>query len=599
MDLVRFDQRPACSDLLDYCSNNKSLPLWLPMKKLLLSLLVFMIVLIIGLPSIFYLSKPEAKEFRAFYNGQVITMNAQQDVADALLLKGGLIHKVGSTQDILAALPKGQPATDLKGKTIVPGIIDAHGHFPGEGLHAVAADLNSPPIGNILNMEQVIAALKEKAQATSEGDWVRGFGFDDTTIAEQRHISIQELDAISTEHPIFVFHISAHMAVVNSFALKMLGIDKNTPNPEGGEFQKDKNGELTGLLLENAHQSAKQTALKFSPLDALAVVDFASKRYLQQGVTTAQNGLLQKNVYDLVNMSARLDLYKIRQIVWPAQGTADAILSGEKSITAFNDAMYKLGAVKLVADGSIQGYTGYLTHPYHVPAHDRKDDYVGYPPQAKANLIEMVEKYHKAGMQIAIHGNGDASIDDIIEAVENAQQKYPNPDARFIVVHAQTVREDQLLKFKDLGITPTFFNAHVYYWGDRHRDIFLGADRANRISPMASAEKLGLRFSTHSDSPVVPMTPWLNAWNAVTRETSSGETLGIEQGIQPYRALQAMTIDAAWQVFEEDTRGSLEAGKFADFVILENNPLSSIKNLKEPNVLSTWIAGINRYSQDK
>lgn len=566
------------------------------MKKIMLPIFVFLIVLIIGMPTIFYLSKPVARDYRAFFNGNVITMNAQNEIAEAILLKDDMIHKVGSSQEILSLLPKGQPATDLKGNTLVPGLIDAHGHFPGEGLHAVAADLNSPPVGNILDMSQVISALKKQAQNTSSGDWVRGFGFDDTTIAEKRHITVQELDAISTEHPIFVFHISAHMAVVNSFALKLLGIDKNTVNPEGGEYQRDKNGELTGLLLENAHQAAKQSALKFTPLEALAVTDFATKRYLQQGITTAQNGLLQKNIFDLVTLSARLDLYKIRQIIWPAQDTADAILNGEKDTSAFNDHMFKLGAVKLVADGSIQGYTGFLTHPYHVPAHDRKDDYVGYPLQARENLIQMVEKYHQAGMQIAIHGNGDASIDDIIAAVENAQAKYPNPDARFIVVHSQMVRDDQLLKYKELGITPTFFNAHVYYWGDRHRDIFIGPQRANRISPMASTEKLGIKFTTHSDSPVVPMTPWLNAWNAVTRETSSGKTLGAEESITPYSALRAMTIDAAWQVFEEHSRGSLEKGKYADFVILKKDPLANIEQLKDPEVQSTWIGGVKRYS---
>ena len=198
-------------------------------------------------------------------------------------------------------------------------------------------------------------------------------------------------------------------------------------------------------------------------------------------------------------------------------------------------------------------------------------------------------------MQIAIHGNGDAAIDDIIAAVENAQAKYPKKDPRFIVVHSQMVRDDQLLKYKAQGITPTYFNAHVYYWGDRHRDTFIGPARANRISPMASTEKLGIRFTTHSDSPVVPMTPWLNAWNAVTRQTSSGETLGIQEAISIHSALKAMTIDAAWQVFEEDTRGSLEVGKYADFAILEKNPLASLDNLKDPVVLSTWIAGVRQF----
>lgn len=568
------------------------------MKKILITILVIAIILIVGLPTIFHLSKPTAAEYRAFYNGNIITMNPQQPSAQAILLAGDKIEWIGSSDDILERLPQGHPATDLDGKTMVPGIIDAHGHFPGEGLHAVAADLNSPPIGSVISMPDVINALKAEADKTNKGDWVRGFGFDDTTIAEQRFITVQELDDISTEHPIFVFHISAHMAVVNSYALNLLGIDKNTANPVGGEFQKDANGELTGLLLENAHQSAKQTALKFSPLDAISVIEFATHHYLSQGVTTAQNGLMQKSTFDLSSMSAKLDMYNIRQIIWPASDLADALLSGEKDSSVFNDEKFKHGAVKLVADGSIQGYTGYLSHPYHTPPNNRKSDYVGYPLQAKQTLMDMVEKYHKANLQIAIHGNGDEAIEDIIAAVENAQRKFPKTDPRFIAVHSQMVRDDQLLKYKALGITPTYFNAHVYYWGDRHRDTFIGMDRASRISPMASTEALGIPFTIHSDSPVVPMTPWLNAWNAVNRQTSSGKTLGIKEGVSPYSALKAMTIDAAWQVFEEHTRGSLAAGKYADFVILDKDPLASLENLKDPNVISTWVAGVRQFQKD-
>jgi predicted amidohydrolase YtcJ len=566
------------------------------MKKILLMLFILAILVVVGVPAAFHFSKPSIEDYRAFYNGNIITMNEIQPKAQAMLLAGDKIEKLGSTEEILTLLPEGYPSIDLKGKTIVPGIIDAHGHFPGEGLPAVAADLNSPPIGNKLVISDIIEALTEQAQKTDKGDWVRGFGYDDTTIAEQRFITVQELDAISTEHPIFVFHISAHMAVVNSYGLELLGIDKNTQNPEGGEYKKDKNGELTGLLLENAHQSAKQAALHFSPLDALSVINLATDRYLQQGITTAQNGLLQKINFDITTMSAKLGLYNIRQIIWPAAETADAILAGEKETNAFNDEMFKLGAVKIVADGSIQGYTGYLTHPYHVTAKDRQDDYVGYPLQARQTLIDSVEKFHKAGLQIAIHGNGDASIDDIIAAVENAQNKYPNKDPRFIVVHSQMVRDDQLLKYKALGITPTYFNAHIYYWGDRHNDIFVGPERARRMSPLASTEKLGIKYTTHSDSPVVPMTPWLNAWNAVSRETSSGKVLGLNEAVSPYSALKAMTIDAAWQVFEEHSRGSLEAGKLADFVILENDPLASLENLKNPGVLNTWIGGVPKYT---
>ena len=216
----------------------------------------------------------------------------------------------------------------------------------------------------------------------------------------------------------------------------------------------------------------------------------------------------------------------------------------------------------------------------------------------QVTLVKMVEKAHHAGYQIAIHGNGDAAIDDIIYAFEQAQEEYPRVDARHRIEHCQMVREDQLDKMKMLGITPSFFAGHVYYWGDRHREIFMGPERAARISPLKSSVVRRIRFTVHDDTPVTPVDPLQLVWVAVNRLTKSKKVLGPQQRIDIKEALRAITIDAAWQNFEEELKGSIEVGKLADFVILAENPLAvKAANIKDIAVLETIVGGQTVYKR--
>ena len=255
-----------------------------------------------------------------------------------------------------------------------------------------------------------------------------------------------------------------------------------------------------------------------------------------------------------------------------------------------------MGAVKITADGSIQGFTGYLSAPYHTPFHGN-ENYRGYPTISREELARIVTRFHRAGFQLAIHGNGDASIDDIIYAFSEAQKAHFREDPRLIVVHAQMARDDQLARMKALGMTPSFFSAHTYYWGDRHRDIFMGPERAANMSPAQSAVQEGLRFSTHLDTPVVPMDPLLAAWSTVNRETSAGKVIGAHQRISVEQALRAITIDAAWQIFRDDELGSITPGKLADLVVLDKDPLTHGETLRQLKVERTLIGGVSVFSR--
>ena len=532
---------------------------------------------------------------QVFINGQIITMDSDNRIVEALYVESGKIVAVGSNAEIEAYITDNSEVTDLEGKTLVPGFIDAHGHFPGSGLKVVQVDLYSPPIGVTQNISDIISVLSTKASSTSEGDWVIGFGYDDTLLAEKRHPNRQDLDLVSSKHPIIILHSSGHLGSVNSLALVALNIDRSTSDPDGGVIQRDINGEPTGVMEETALDIFLPIVeAERSIFDMLNMTYSASQEYISVGVTTAQNGKAEKLYIDALGMGAKLRVLPLRVVVWPDVKVGREMLAGNYNPQNYNSEFFSVGAIKMVADGSIQGYTGYLREPYYTPYKD-DPEYRGYPRTDLETLTEDATNFYQAGYQVAIHGNGDAAIDDIIHAVSEAQSLYPNDDARTIVVHAQMAQDEQLDSMKTLGMAPSFFSLHTYYWGDRHRDIFMGEERAMRMSPAKSALDRGLQFTIHSDTPVVPMDPMLLVWSAVNRVSYLGNQIGEAQKISPIDALRSITIDAAWQMFLEDHRGSIEVGKVADLVMLDSSPLINPQGIKDIEVLQTFVNGRSVY----
>jgi predicted amidohydrolase YtcJ len=540
---------------------------------------------------------PSPPALQVWTNGHVLTMDAEGRQATALVIEDDRIVAVGTDEEVKRWLSDAEVELDLEGRTVVPGFIEAHGHFPGAGLIAVAADLNSPPIGTITSVAEALGAL-EQVDAAQPGDgWLIGFGYDDTMLEEMRHFTRAELDTVSTTRPVLAMHISAHMAVVNSLALESFGITAETPNPPGGEIRKDPvTGQPTGLLLETASRPLQLAALNMPPLQQIDVVRSAAQLYAAQGFTTVQNGLATIEQIKGMSVASKVGLIPQRLVVWPKDELGLEVAKQAVDLQQFaNDRVY-IGATKLVGDGSIQGYTGFLSAPYYKPG-DHPADYRGYPTLDAATLNTQVKTIQCAGQQLAVHENGDAAIDLFLDAWEAALEACPSEDARPILVHAQMSRPDQLERMKKLGVVPSFFSAHVYYWGDRHRDLFLGPERAARISPAASAAALGIRFTTHLDTPIVPIDSMLQLWTPVARETSSGELLGPEERVSVEQALRAMTSDAAWQLRLEDQVGSIEAGKQADLVILSANPLDYEGDLRDIEIERTLVGGVTIYEK--
>ncbi len=535
---------------------------------------------------------------QAYVNGKVITMDDHDCIQEAVAVTADKIAAVGSNAQIKVLCDPDTKVIDLQGKTMTPGFVDGHSHLMPAGVQSLyEVSLDSPPVGTTKCIADIVQAMKKKAATLPKGQWVIGAGYDDTLLAEKRHLTSAELDLVSTEHPVVVVHISGHVGSVNSAGLKWLGINRNTPDPEGGQIGRDPlTGEPNGYLTETAIMDVRKRLPALTLEQGVAAACHMARQYAMKGVTTVQDGV----VNDLDTLEQHVEARKsgrmpTRLVVWLAPALVKGIKSGDIKVKGLAESDLAIRTTKLFHDGSIQAWTAYLTKPYFVQLKNAAPDYRGWPVRSREELVRIVKEMHKMGLQIAIHGNGDAAIDDILFAYEAAQNEFPRPDARHVVVHAQTAREDQLDKMKALSVIPSFFVVHTYYWGDRHSDIFLGPERAARISPLKSALQRGLPFTLHTDTPVTPIDPLFLAWSAVNRLSTSGRVIGAEQRVSALQALRAVTINSARQAFEEQTRGSIEPGKFADFAILSGDPFASPDALKDIKVLETIVGGTSVY----
>lgn len=528
-------------------------------------------------------------------------MDANSLVAQAMLVRNGRISDIGSTSAIRDKITAAVKVVDLQGRTVIPGFVDAHSHFPATGIRAVSVDLSPPPTGTTNTLQGLLDQISHAAANSKQSNWLLGYNYDNTVLLNGEHPTRKQLDAVAPEHPVYLSHNSGHMGVANSRALSLLSIDENTVAPAGGFFGRDwQTGLLNGLLQETAAPPLASIISKLSWRKQWRILTNARENYLANGVTTLQNGYAGLNMMRLLEAVQKLNVVPQRMVVWPAHGKKniatkfDTKREDNRSAKANTNFNFKVGAVKILVDGSPQGFTAYLSEPYF-NTREKPDGYRGFALIGQRTLTALVSRYHSNGYQLALHGNGDEAIEYIINAVESAQKETPRADARHIIVHAQTIRQDQLARLRALSLSPSFFVTHTYYWGDWHRQESLGPVRAANISPTQWAAEAGLRYSLHTDAPVTPMNPMQLLWSATNRQSVSGYELGPDQRIDMNAALRAITIDAAWQNHVDDSVGSLEIGKFADMVVLSQNPYTA-DDVRKIKVLATYIGGVERYS---
>lgn len=538
-----------------------------------------------------------------FKNANVLTLDLNNRRAGSVAVSKGKIVGIWET----AEPPKGAVdvsaetnVVDLNGAALLPGFIDTHNHILMYGQMKDMVNCSTPPHESIKDILDVIGA---KAKVTPDGEWIQGYGYDDTLIYEKRHITREDLDQVTPNNPVIISHVSGHLAYANSLAIEMAGLTDDISNPQGGHYGKDEKGRLNGVLYESAAMQPIRNKVPQPTIgDMIHSLERASKDYLAQGITTNSDAA----VFGLEDFEAHLQAAKLRVNPMRTQlmimhhllrdGTPYGGYTSEQldiEIQMRSGGWAKLDSAKMFQDGSIQGLTGALREPYY-----QNPDVYGDLIHPQEVLNEEVLDLHRRGYRVTTHGNGDRAIGSILEAYEHALRKHPRSDHRHRIEHVQSATTGDITKMKELGVAGSFFINHVYYWGDRHEKIFLGPDRGRRISPLAEAVEHNLLFTLHSDCPITPISPLFSVWAAVNRITREGNILGPEHRIDVITALKSMTIYGAKLNFDEDLSGSIEIGKQADFVVLAEDPTAiNPIEIKDISILSTYINGEPVYGQ--
>lgn len=528
-----------------------------------------------------------------YYHGDVVTMEQQEDNPEAVLVRDGIIAAVGNLADLEQLAEPACQRKDLHGATLMPSFIDTHGHLSMTTQYVVMADLSSAE--SFADIVQLLLEFRQKNDLT-HGEAIFGYSYDHNFLQEQAHPTRDVLDQVSTEAPVAIWHMSVHMAVVNSKALELMHIDETTPDPEGGLIARyEGTNQPTGYLEETAAAPVRQLQAEI-PMDFAAQIEEAQMQYIRHGITTVQDGAADYASVAMCRKMAAEGKLKIDVVAYPCfnlgLGIGDTMEKNSDCIGQYVD-RYKIGGYKSVLDGSPQCKSAWMTKPY-----ENSGDACGYPWMTDDELEAQITRAVDENQQILVHCNGDAAADQYLRVYEKVLAQSDNPQKdqlRPVMIHCQTVREDQLDHMQQLHMIPSIFVAHVNYWGDVHLKNF-GPERGSRISPVRSALNWGLCYNFHTDTPVVQPNLFHSVWAAVNRRTRNGVTCGPEQCIDVYDALKAVTIHAAYEYSEEDSKGSIKVGKRADLMIVDQNPLNvdpmEIKNIQ---VLETIKDGVSIY----
>ncbi len=528
-----------------------------------------------------------------FYNGNILTMEDNQQV-EAVYVKDGKILYAGNKEDVFAHKTAATQMRDLEGKTLMPSFIDSHSH-----LSTVASSLSLAALSGVESYDQLIQVLKEYKEKNhlKPGDWLVGFGYDHNSLAEKKHPTADVLDQVSTENPVIIAHASGHMGAVNHLALKLLGITAQSSDPVGGVIGRQPGSqEPNGYLEENAFIQISAKMPRPSAEVQCQMLLRAAKVYESYGITTIQDGMTGRGEMELFKALSQSGKLDSDVVLYIDMNQCQDLLESNASFVEQYQGRVKIGGYKIFLDGSPQGRTAWLSKPY-LNGKPGEEEYCGYPIHSDEKIESFCRTALEEKHQLLAHCNGDAASEQLLKGFEHVLGKGGHCEIRPVMVHAQTARHDQLDRMKTIGMIPSFFVAHTYFWGDVHREN-LGDERAEHISPAGYAMKIGLPFTFHQDTPVLPCDMITTIWCAVNRISKQGVSMGEDEKIPVEEALKAVTLYAAYQYFEEDRKGSIRPGKLADFVILDQNPLTiEPMKLREIQVLETIKEGKTIYQK--
>jgi predicted amidohydrolase YtcJ len=528
-----------------------------------------------------------------FTNANVLTVDKEFSEAEAIAVRGNRILAVGTDGEVRAVAGSDATVIDVGRKTILPGFIDAHAHAVSGSV--VDAIMDYVGMARYTTVDEVLQHIASRVAETPAGEWLVFRNFDPAVQEGLDALTFAELDPISTEHPIFVLNASGHLAYANSRAFEVSGVSNDVENPPGGEFVRDGDGNLTGMIKNNVaflriveHYPAM---MEVNPVEGLlGLLD----KWAQRGLTTVSElslGALAQSPADAQVMAAAAQSGRIKARIraYPFY-TLGAETWDEAGVKQGDgNALARIAGYKLVADGSNQGFTGLQREPY-LNTQDRGLAYME-PEELTAAALERAQK----GWHLAIHGNGDAAIDNILDTCQALVDAGVDMSrVRPRIEHCSILHDEQIARMKELGVSASFLIGHVHYWGIAMRDEVFGEEKAQLLDRCRSVEEAGVGFTLHSDFMVTDPDPLHMIEMAVTRKTwkEPDYVLAPQETVSVESAIRAITSEAAWQLFSDHEVGSLEPGKLADMVILEQDPRDVAQDeIKNVRVLETWMDG--------
>jgi hypothetical protein len=519
---------------------------------------------------------------RIWTGGTILTMDDGNMRVEAVAEAGGRLIAVGTRAEVMKTRGPRTQVIELKGRTLVPGFVDAHGHMAMGGLQALSANLLAPPDGEVQDIASLQETLRVWARANAESvakaNLIIGFGYDPATLKERRHPTRDELDAVSTDVPVVIIHQSGHLSAVNSRALELAGMTAASKDPPGGVIRRREGSqEPDGVLEENASTAALMKLL--GNLGTEGLKTFAregAKLWASFGYTTAEEGRASPGITKVLQQLAAEGGIPIDVMVYPDMLIDREFIKANQSRTYVN--RIRVAGAKLSLDGSPQGFTAWRDRPYYKPVGNYPPGYSGYAAVTAEQAFDSIRWASENGVQVLTHANGERASDLLIAAHQAVQARFPDArKLRPVLIHGQFMREDQVDSIKRLGIIPSFFPMHTFYWGDWHLDHTAGPVDGMNISPTGWSMKRGMIFTSHHDAPVAfPNSMRVLDATVTRRARGSGRIVGPEHRVDPITGLKALTIWSAYAHHEEATKGSLEPGKLADFAILSADPTAVV-----------------------
>ncbi len=522
--------------------------------------------------------------------GVVITMEDPVEAHELdIAISDGLIFAVGTREEIAGLKEADTKIIDVGGQTIMPGLIDSHNHMTLFGHNLKAVNLSPSHISNI---EELLYSLRKRAEETKPGDWIKAWAMDETRLAEKRYPTKAELDEACPNNPVSIMRTCMHVMIVNSRAMELAGITATCSNPPGGELVRDEQDCPNGILFELGAMNLIDKAIPHATPESCAdALERASGVYVSEGITTTSEA--GAGWTGNPNETAGFQVACQRGQLTPrvCMGIMESTYNlfpkdkGTGLFTGFgNDALW-IGAIKFVADGGIGARTAYMSKPYE------GSDYCGVLAEDPASLKERMEIAHKAGFQISVHAIGDKTIEIVLDIYEDILSRYPRHDHRHRIEHMAVSRPDLLDRMKKLNITAVVQPGFIYYLGDSWISN-IGTERLKNTVAIKTMMEKGITVAASSDRPVTDGNPWYIMWAAVVRKTIGGNTISPEEYISVQDALKLYTVNGAYSHFAEDRLGTIRSEKYADLIVLDQNPLAIDPTLlKDIQVKKTFING--------